>query len=64
MTDRVPTVSLFDISSPGPPDRVLAEWRGFIEFRPGELSDPGRPVLLLDHSPALAWKWIPGLAPM
>ncbi len=62
--EPVQTVSLFNISSPGPRDRVLAEWRGFIEFLPGEEASAGRPVLVLGHQPTAGWQWHAGLAPV
>ena len=61
--DPVQTVSLFDISLPGAPDRVLAEWRGFIEFQPGETARRGQPMLLLEQSSGITWNWRAGMAP-
>ena len=62
--DPVQTVSLFDISLPGAPDRVLAEWRGFIEFQPGETARRGQPMLLLEQSSGITWNWRAGMAPV
>jgi len=62
--EPVATVSLFDISLPGPRDRVLKEWSGFMELEPATTTKRGLPMLLLGHPSAADWRWFPGLAPV
>jgi capsular polysaccharide biosynthesis protein len=54
----VPTVDITALCPPGDAHLVLRDWRGFVEYLPGERCRTGRAMCVLDNKTDARWRWI------